>query len=140
MSVTQAGHWGRQLGHDYKWPSSPPTSCSCAGYRSRTLEGRPLRVMTTNGLQSLLPSAAVPVTQARRWWGVSWGSRLQMAFKSSYHLQSCRLAKLDVEGRKLGVMIPNGLQVLLAPTAMSVTQVIRLRGIRWGHDSKIAFR
>ena len=97
---------------------------------------RQLGVTTTNGLQVLLPPVAVLITQTGHWEGISWRSRLQMAFKSSYHLQRHRLPKLDgggasvtghdyiwssslpttyshasypswmLEGRKLGVMTP----------------------------------
>jgi len=61
-----------------------------------------LGVTTTNGLQVLLPLAAVMVTQAGRRRGVSWGSQLQMAFQSTYHLQPCRLPKLDAGGASVG--------------------------------------
>jgi len=112
-------------GHNYKWPSSPPKTCSRAGYPNWTLEKRQLGVTTTNGLQFLQPLTAVLVTQAK-WqrcisWGwrlqmafkllqplavvpifqvgqqrsVSWGSQLQMTFNSSNHFQPCRLPKLD---------------------------------------------
>jgi len=46
-------------GHDYKWPSSLLTICSCAGYLIWTLEGRQLGVTTTNELQVFLPFVAV---------------------------------------------------------------------------------
>jgi len=95
--------WGASVGgHDYKWPSSPPTTYSRAGYPSYTLEGHQLGVTTINGLQVLLSPAAMPVIQAGRWRGVSLGSRLQMTFKSSYHLQPYRLPKLDVGGTSVG--------------------------------------
>ena len=58
---------------------------------------------TTNGLQVLQPLATVSATQAGRWKSVSWGSLLQMAFKSSNHLQLCRLPKLDAGGASVGV-------------------------------------
>ena len=64
-------------GHDYKWPSSPPITCSHAGYPSWTMEGCQFRVTTTDGLQVFLPFATVPVTQAGRWRDISWGSQLQ---------------------------------------------------------------
>ena len=44
----------------------------------------------------------MPVTQAGRWRGVSWGLRLQIAFRPSYHLQLCRLSKLDAGGVLVG--------------------------------------
>jgi len=73
-------------GHDYKWPSSLFITCNCAGYPSLVLEGRQLRITTTIGFQVFILTAAVPITQSGNWRNVGWGSRLQMAFMSSYHL------------------------------------------------------
>jgi len=50
-------------GHDSKWPSSLPTTCSCAGYPGWEPEGHQLGVMTTNGLQVFLSPAVMPITQ-----------------------------------------------------------------------------
>jgi len=41
-------------GHDYKWPLSPSTTCSCVGYPSWTLKGHLLEFTSTNDLQVLL--------------------------------------------------------------------------------------
>ena len=149
-------------GHDYKWLSSFFTTYSRVDYPSWTMEGRQLGFMTTNDLQVFLPLAAVPVTQAGHWRGISWESWLQMAFRSSYHLQPCRLLKLDagatsvvghhykwpssfltiwncagypswtLEWRQLRVTTTNGLQVFPPFAAVLVTQVGRWRGVSWG--------
>ena len=89
---------------DDKWPLSLPTTCSRAGYLSWTLGG------------------------------VSWGSRPQIAFKFSYHLQPCQFPKL--EERQFGVMTTNQLQVLLPLVTIPVIQAGHWRGISWGHDYK----
>ena len=72
-------------------------------------EGRQLGVMTTNDLQVLLPLAAVPITQAGRWRGVSWGSRLQMAFNPPTTCIRAGYPSWTLEGRQLGVTTTNGL-------------------------------
>ena len=92
---------------------------------------------TSNGLQVLLPLTTVPITQARHWRGISSGSRLQMAFKSSYHLQPCRFLKLDAGGCQLAITTTNGIQVLLPPAAMPVIQAgcwgvsVRSHNYKW---------
>jgi len=99
-----------------------------------------LGVTTTNGLQPLLPPVAVPITQVGHWRGVSCGSRLQMVFKSSYHLQPCRLPKLGAGAALVGVTATNGFQVFLSPTAVLVTQDGCWRGVSWKSRLQIAFR
>jgi len=89
--------------HNYKWPSVPPTTCSRAGYPSWTLEEHQLGVTTRNGLQT-------PPTTCNHTDYLSWtlavrqlGSRLQMAFRSSNHLQPCQLSKPDAGGVSIWV-------------------------------------
>jgi len=54
---------GASIGvHDYKWPSSPPTTYSHADYPSWMSEGHQLGITTTNGLQVHLPLAVAPIT------------------------------------------------------------------------------
>jgi len=88
------------VGHDYKWPSSPCTTCSRAGYLSWMLGA------LVGGHDYRWPSSpftAVSAAQTGRWRAVSWGSRLQMALKCSYHLQPCQLRNLDNGGGSVGV-------------------------------------
>jgi len=92
------------LPHFQKWPTSLLTISSRVGY----------------------PSWALKVCQL--------GLRLPMAFKSSYHLQP-----FGYPSWTLGVTTTNGLQVLLPPAAVVVTQAGCWRGISWGHDYKMAF-
>jgi len=101
-------------------------TCSSAGYPRWTLIGHQLGVTTTNGLQVFLSLATVLVTQAGRWRTVSWGSRLQVAFKSSYHWQLCPLPKLNTRAASVGVTTTNGLQVEVDTRAASTG----------GHDYK----
>jgi len=103
---------GRQLGvTTLKWPLSLLTTCSHVSYPSWTLEGHPLAVMTPGGLLVFLPFAVVLVIQARRKRGVIWGSRLQMAFKSPYH-----------------------------SAAMPVIQARHWRGVSWGSQIQMTFK
>jgi len=126
------------------------------------LEERQLGVTTTNGLQVFLAPATMWATQVGRWRGVRWGSKLEMAFKSFYQLQPCRLSKLGakgtsigghdykwpssllttsscagypswaLEGHQLGVTTTNGLQVFLPSAAVPVNQVGHWKGVNWG--------
>ena len=94
--------WPSVGGHNYEWPLSLLTSSSHAGYPSWELKRRQLGVTNTNGLQVFLPPVTMPVVQAGCWRGVSWGSRIQMAFKSSYHQQPYWLPKLGTGGALIG--------------------------------------
>jgi len=87
---------GTSIGdHDNKWPSSPSTTCSRVGHPSWTLKEGQLGVTTTN------------------------------TFKPSYHLQSCRLHKLDAGVASVGGHTTNGLQFLLPLAAVPATQAGR---------------
>ena len=111
MPVTQAECWrGISWGHHYKWPLSPPNTCSRVGYPWGMLGG------------------------------VSWGSRLQMAFKSSYHLQSCGLPKLDAGGASVEGHDYKWPLSLLPPAAVLVTQVGCWSGVSWGSRLQMAFK
>jgi len=85
-----------------KWLSTLCTTCGRVSYPSWTLGASVGGHDYKCSLQVLLPPTVVPVIQAGRWRGVSRGSRLQMAFKSSYYLQPCQLPKLDTGGALVG--------------------------------------
>jgi len=122
------------VGHDYKWPSTPPTTRSRAGYSSWTLEESQLGFMTTNGLRHIQPLATVPLMQAGRQRSVSWGSRLQMAFQSSNHLQPCWLPKLDARGASIEGHVHKWPSSPPVTCNGPVTQVGRWRSANWGHN------
>jgi len=98
-----------------------------------------LGAMTRNGLQILLLIAPMRVSQAGCWGCVSWGSRLQMAFKYSYYLKPFRLPKLDARGPSIGGHGYKWPSSLLTTCSRASYLSWTLGGISWGHHYKWPF-